>query len=94
MYRTNFVLLWLLANVGYYIAIKEVVDSSGSSAEVGDIRDSDAGYLADFSLYLMSLVIFRVFFAVIYIIKWKFRFNCSSKYKVRQFNMLNEVKNI
>ena len=29
VYRTNFVLLWLLGNVAYYIAILEIIESSG-----------------------------------------------------------------
>jgi len=93
VYRTNFVLIWLLGNVAYYIAIIEVVDSS-NGAEIGEVRDSDAGYLAYFSLYLAGLVAFRVIFAIIYILKWKCRYNCLGSYKVAQVNLLDEFKKI
>ena len=63
VFRTNFVLLWLLANLGYYIMIVELVASSSGST----YRDRDSGYLAGFSCYLAGLVVFRVTFASIYI---------------------------
>ena len=70
--------------------IVEVVNSSGGST----YRDSDSGYLAGFSLYLGALVVFRVFFATIYILKWKCRYNCKSKYKVPHRNMILDFKTI
>ena len=86
-------LLWLLGNVAYYIAILEIVQASGG-AETGDVRDSDSGYLAGLSLYLASLVVFRVTFAVIHILKWKCRYTCSKHYKVENVNLLEEFKKI
>jgi len=93
VYRTNFVLIWLMANVAYYIMIIEIVSSSGGTV-TGDIRDSDAGYLAYFSLYLAGLVTFRIFFASMYILNWKCRYNCLSKYRVKEQNLENEFKKI
>lgn len=84
-------LLWLLGNVAYYIAILEIIEASGG-AKVNDERASDSGYLAGFSLYLAALVVFRIFFAVIYILKWKCRYCCSKKYKVNRVNLLDEFK--
>ena len=40
MFRTNFVLGWLAANMGYYIMIVELVNSN-SGGTVGEIIDSD-----------------------------------------------------
>jgi len=37
---------------------------------------------------------FRVIFATIYILKWKCRYNCSSKYKIQQKNLNDELKSI
>ena len=61
---------------------------------IGDMVTSDSGYLAGFSLYLGALVIFRLFFATIYILKWKWLYCCNSKYKVRKRNLLNDFKDI
>ena len=90
VFRTNFVLLWLLANLGYYIMIVELVASSSGST----YRDRDSGYLAGFSCYLAGLVVFRVTFASIYICKWKCRYCCGSKYKVPHRNMMSDFKTI
>ena len=68
--------------------------NSSSGAEVGHIRDTDAGYLAYFSLYLAGLVVFRVMFATIYILSWKCRYNCNKKYKVTQQNLEAEFKKL
>ena len=88
VFRTNFVLVWLSCNMGYYIMIVELVNSSSGST----YRDSDSGYLAYFSLYLGGLVVFRVLFATIYILKWKCRYNCMKKYKVQHRNLLQDFK--
>lgn len=76
--------------MAYYIGIVELVNSSSGTT----YRDSDSGYLAGFSLYLGALVVFRVLFATIYICKWKCRYNCSKKYKVRFRNMIADLKTI
>lgn len=94
LYRTNFVLFWLSCNTGYFILINELVGGVGPAAQIGDTITSDSGYLTYFSLYLTGLVIFRVTFALIYIFKWKCRYNCSDKYKVKQRNLNEEVKKI
>ena len=93
VFRTNFVLGWLAANMGYYIMIVELVNSN-SGGTVGEIIDSDQGYLTYFSIYLAALVLFRVIFSVIYILLWKFRYNCQGKYKVEERNLTQEVKRI
>jgi lysylphosphatidylglycerol synthetase-like protein (DUF2156 family) len=90
VFRTNFVLIWLAANMGYYIMIVELVSSASGST----YRDKDSGYLAGFSCYLGALVIFRVVFASMYICKWKCRYNCSKKYKVPHRNMIADFKTI
>ena len=76
--------------MAYYIMIVELVNSSSGAI----VRASDSGYLAYFSLYLGALVVFRVFFATIYIVMWKCRYNCNSKYKVSSRNLTADFKAI
>lgn len=78
VFRTNFVLIWLAANMAYYITIVELVNGAGGT----EYHLTDSGYLAGFSCYLAALVIFRVLFGTMHIVKWKFRYNCRNKYKV------------
>jgi len=80
-----------MANAAYYVMILEVVETASSGAKVGDVRDSDDGYLAYFSLYLAGLVTFRVSIGSLYILKWKCRYNCSKKYRVKTFKLEKEV---
>lgn len=90
VFRTNFVMFWLAANIGYYILIVELVQAGTGQT----YYDHDSGYLVGFSLYLAAIVVFRVFFASIYILKWKCRYNCSKTYRVRQQNLVKEFKQI
>jgi len=95
VYRTNFVLLWILCNALYYVAIDTLGTSDGNhGAQEGDIRAHDTGYLVGFSCYLAALVLFRLLFASLYIIKWKCRYSCCGKYRVRSQNLQAEFKKI
>ena len=43
--------------------------------------DSDSGYLEGFALYLAGLALFRFFFAILYLCKWKINYNCNPTFK-------------
>lgn len=43
---------------------------------------------------LASLVIFRVFFCILYMIKWKYRFWFSKAYKIETYNLDSEFKRL
>ena len=92
VFRTKFVFIWLAFNVFYYLLILELIVADSSTTET--IRDSDAGYLAYFSLFLASLVVCRLFFASIYVLKWKCRYTCDKKYKVKKRNLMADYKKI
>ena len=38
--------------------------------------------MTGFACYLASVVIFRVFFAACYLIKWQARYSCNKKYNI------------
>jgi len=38
-------------------------------------------------MFIAGLVIFRVVFATCYVCKWKCRYNCDKKYKIKRFNL-------
>ena len=86
-------LFWLLGNTIYSVVILSL-DQIEGSAEVGDVKDSDSGYLMAFSLYLASLVAFRCLFASLYMCKWKSRYFCKKGYKVDNVNLHEEFENI
>ena len=92
VFRTNFVFVWLAANVGYYIMILELRHSEGGRDP--NLRDSDDGYLMYFSLGLSSLVLCRLVFSIIYVLKWKFRYNCKREYKIVPRDLAADVYNL
>ena len=93
VYRTNFVLMWILVNLAYAIPIL-VIDETSDSAEPGEVHDSDSGPLVVFSLYMASLAVLRFFLAAIYLIMWKFRYNCSKQYKIKRVDLKEELEKI
>jgi len=40
-------------------------------------------------MYLAAVVIFRVIFATLYVIKWQWRYNCNKKYKISANSLEN-----
>ena len=38
-------------------------------------------------MFLAGIVVFRVFFAVLYVCKWKWRYNFNDAYKVEEYNL-------
>ena len=83
VYRTNFLMLWLASNAAYYVAMSEVISFEQSKKRI----DSDSGYLAWFSLYLAGLTLYRIFFSICFILKWKLRYCCSARFRVQRRNI-------
>ena len=50
--------------------------------------------LDGFSMYLAGVVIFRVFFAILFVIKWQWRFAFNPKYKIEENNLEREFKRL
>ena len=86
VFRTNFVIFWLIANIVYYIMITEFVSNEKA--------DGSYGYLEYFSMVLAFLVLFRFFFGALYICSWKCKYCCCPKYKIQEQNLIDEFKNI
>lgn len=45
-------------------------------------------------MYLASVVIFRVVFAVMYVIKWQWRYWRNPKYQINEYNLEREFKRL
>ena len=59
--------------------------SGSDSAEY--VNDGSFGPLQGFTMFLAGIVVFRVFFALLYVCKWKFRYCCKDKYKVNTYSL-------
>ena len=91
VFRTNFTFIWIVANGLYLILILWLVNGSGHRTTV---NSGDFGYLEIFSLYLAALVVFRVLFAVLYILNWKFKYCCLKRYRIQYHDLQAEFKRI
>ena len=38
-------------------------------------------------MFLAFIVVFRVFFALIYVCQWKWRYNFNEKYQIKNYNL-------
>jgi len=82
-FRANVLFIWLICNGAYFYI---VLGLSGSN-DPTTINNGSVGALQVFTMVLAGMVIFRVFFSTIYVIKWKFRYCCNKKYKIKRFNL-------
>ena len=78
-FRANFLFLWLCGNGAYFLAVLAIGNAAGSTDVV---NDGNYGVLEYFSLYLAGIVVFRVTFAIIHTIKWKWRYTFNKNYKI------------
>ena len=88
---------WVLANLTFVGLIETFSSLTGSdSANDGKVivNDGKIGFLEVYALYLAALVLYKVFFGAIHIIKFKILYNCSKKYKIHKFEMLATVRKL
>ena len=91
LFRTNFTFVWIIANGIYFILVLWLVEGDGSRTVV---NSGSFGYLEIFSLYLASLVVFRVTFSALYILNWKLKYLCCRPYRVTYHDLQKEFKKI
>ena len=83
MFRVNFLTFWIISNAIYVFVIDFFVNENKQY-----VNDGSIGFMEIFTAYLAGLVIYRVFFAVIHILKFKCRRNCfGGEYTVREINI-------
>ena len=82
-FRANFLFLWLCGNGAYFL----IVLSIGTAGSGTVVNDGSMGVLEYFSLYLAAIVVFRVTFAILHTLKWKWRFTFNKKYKIGEYSL-------
>ena len=90
LYRSNFSLFWFFVNGMYYIFVIVLVQSPSSAS----FYSGELTYLDMFTMYLATLVCFRSFFAALYVIKWRFRYNYNKKYQVKEHDLAKIFKDM
>ena len=69
-YRANFLFLWFCANGAYFVLVLRL----GESGDQYEVNSGAFSVLDGFSMYLASVVLFRVIFAFLYVVKWQWRY--------------------
>jgi len=109
VFRVNFLCFWIVANAAFAIVVENYADGSmkayaspspfGSTGALGDdnlprMNDGSIGFLQFFAIYLASLVVYRVTFGGLHILKFKIMSNCIDRYKTKKVDLHEEVKRL
>jgi hypothetical protein len=97
VFRVNFLTFWIVANVAFAIVIEnyaQLMDTSKMDGGPIIVNNGTVGFLEVFAVYLASLVVYKVSFGVIHIIKFKIFFNLFKNYKTPTFDMHEEVRKL
>ena len=77
VFRTNFLFLWVVCNLGFFFGIMAMVKQAASDGTL----NSQINYLVGYAIFIASIVLYKSFFAFFYILSWKVDFACSPRYK-------------
>ena len=88
VYRSNFSLFWFCANGAYYIFVIVLTQSTTTDA----YYSGQITYLDIFTMYLGTLVSFRSFFGLLYVIKWNYRYSNCPEFKIKEHDLQKQFK--
>ena len=83
-------LLWLFFNV---VGAALATHFGSGSGNVKEINTGELGSLEIYSLFIASLMLFRLIFAVIYLLKWNCRQSCCKYYGKGGIDIEEEFQN-
>ena len=92
VFRTNFCLFWYFCNAIYYVIVLQIMIAMTKNTTI--INSGDVTYFEFFAMYLAALVLFKVFFALLYLIMWRCRYTCMGSYAVQTHNLDDEFKRV
>lgn len=88
MFRVNALTMWILANGIYALVINSFV-----SQEKDRVNDGSIGFLEIFACYLAGLIVFKVIFAALHILRFKCRNNCcGEKHQVNKVDLEEQYR--
>ena len=93
-FRVNFVTFWVCCNAAFVIVVEGFTETPNANHE--GVNDGSIGFLEVFAMYLATLVVYRVFFGLLHILKFKTLTSCfcCKKYKTPKFNFHDEVRKL
>jgi hypothetical protein len=77
VFRTNFLFLWVVSNVGFFFAMMAMVQQAATNGILNGQMDS----LVVYAIFIASIVVYKSFFALLYILGWKYDFLMDDRYR-------------
>jgi len=89
MFRVNFFIFWVIIN-GVYIFFL------GSSVNQNTITVNDGtwGFLEGFSTYLACVVLYKVIFAALHLLRFRFRIYCYNDMRTQNLDLGKEYQRL
>lgn len=84
---------WVIANLMFVIVIENYSTMTSGGGNV-IVNNGKIGFLEVYAIYLAALVLYKVFFGAIHIIKFKILYNCFKKYKIHEVEMIEAVRKL
>ena len=96
VFRVNFLAFWILSNTVFCVVINNYTSISTYTEKDGLklTNDGEMTFLQVFALFLASIVVFRVLFASVSIVKFKFLYNHVLRYSLYKFDLYEEAKRL
>lgn len=96
VFRVNFLTFWIIMNTAYAMIVEDyaAVSSRASTGGAIIVNNGSIGFLEVFALYLASLVMYKTFFGVQHILKFKFMTTFLKSYKMPKYDLHDEVKRL
>lgn len=97
VFRVNFLTFWIVSNAAFAIVIEnyaQLTDTTKTDEGPVIVNNGKVGFIEVFAIYLASLVIYKVFFGVIHIVKFKILYNFVQRYRTPKFDLHEEVKKL
>mmetsp|Transcript_9471 Transcript_9471/g.14523 ORF Transcript_9471/g.14523 Transcript_9471/m.14523 type:complete len:182 (+) Transcript_9471:1881-2426(+) len=92
VFRVNFMTVWLVMNAAFAMLMINQTKVPGTGDWV--INNGEMGFVEIFALYLAALVIYKVFFGGLHILRFKIMRNFVAKYKTPKYDLKEEVKRL
>jgi hypothetical protein len=96
VFRVNFLTFWIIMNTLYAMVVENYAQYSNRSGdgEAIIVNNGTIGFLEVFACYLAALVLYKTFFGVQHIVKFKILSNCFKAYKMPRYDLHQEVKRL
>lgn len=87
MFRANFLCGWVILNALYIIVISAKVNLVKTV-----VNDGSIGFIEVFSAYLASIVVFKLVFAVLHLLRFKVRLACNPDLRVQVVDLVKDQR--